>query len=429
LKSEEEKKWLDLLEIEHNNFRAALDWSKEEQRDAEIGLRLSGALWRFWEIRGYYAEGRAQLEAALARNAAARTSARAKALSGAGTLAWHQTDYVHATALHEEALSLQRGLGDRHGIAFSLNNLGAQALEQADYESAAKWLEESLALSREIGDRRIAGYALHNLAEVARHQGNYWQAAALYNESLATFREIRDPWAISISLIWLGVAMQYLGEYDSATAYIKEGLALCLEVGIKRSIAEGLEGLARVVLAQGQPDWAVQLFGASATLRKTMHSPMSPADHIEYENIVAGVRAALGEDRFKNAWATGEKMAAEGWEKVIAYALAQPPPDKVVTRAEAQTILADLPSQREAEKQKHGGLTAREREVAAQIAQGKSNQEIAAELFVSLKTVEAHVTRILTKLGFSSRAQIAGWAVSKGLAAAPQNLDTLGRES
>jgi DNA-binding NarL/FixJ family response regulator len=92
------------------------------------------------------------------------------------------------------------------------------------------------------------------------------------------------------------------------------------------------------------------------------------------------------------------------------------------------TIPAVIPSQREAEKQKYGGLTAREREVSARIAQGKSNQAIAAELFVGLKTVEAHVTRILSKLGFTSRAQIAGWAVAKGLAEAPRDLDTLGRE-
>ena len=94
-----------------------------------------------------------------------------------------------------------------------------------------------------------------------------------------------------------------------------------------------------------------------------------------------------------------------------------------------ETGLSILPSQRESEKQKYGGLTDREREVAAQIAQGKSNQAIAAELFVGLKTVEAHVTRILSKLGFTSRAQIAAWAVGKGLAEAPSDLDTLGREN
>jgi DNA-binding NarL/FixJ family response regulator len=95
---------------------------------------------------------------------------------------------------------------------------------------------------------------------------------------------------------------------------------------------------------------------------------------------------------------------------------------------EKNTAPTTLPSQREAEKQKYGGLTTREREVAAQIAQGKSNQAIAAGLFLSLKTVEAHVTRILSKLGFASRSQIAGWAVAKGLAEAPRDLDALGRE-
>ena len=95
---------------------------------------------------------------------------------------------------------------------------------------------------------------------------------------------------------------------------------------------------------------------------------------------------------------------------------------------ETNVIPSSIPSQREAEKQKYGGLTSREREVAAQIAQGKSNQAIASELFVGLKTVEAHVTRILSKLGFTSRAQIAGWAVAKSLAEAPRDLDTLGRE-
>src|SRR6185503_9968447 len=141
-------KWLDLLEVEHNNLRAALEWSKATLRDSETGLHLVGTLWRFWEIRGYYAEGRSQLEAALARNEGARTPARAKALVGAGTLAWYQIDYAGATAFHEQALLLQRELGDQPGIAFSLNNVGAQALEQADFPQAVKWLEDSLALSR-----------------------------------------------------------------------------------------------------------------------------------------------------------------------------------------------------------------------------------------------------------------------------------------
>ena len=66
-------------------------------------------------------------------------------------------------------------------------------------------------------------------------------------------------------------------------------------------------------------------------------------------------------------------------------------------------------------KQEFGGLTPRERQVAALVAQGKSNREIAEELVLSERTVENHVGNILSKLGFGSRAQIAAWAVEKGL--------------
>jgi non-specific serine/threonine protein kinase len=372
-------------------------------------------------MRGYLAEGRAQLEAALANSSGAPTPALSKALAGAGTLAWSQTDHTGAMAFHEAALAVQRELGDQPGIAFSLNNLGYLALEQGEYERAASWFEQSLALSRELNDRRLAGYALHNLGELARHEGDYEQAADRYHESLSLFRELKDTWAISINLSWLGVVTRHLGEYDQATAYLKESLALCLELGVMRGMAEGLEGLAGVA-ARRQPDKAALLFGAANTVRRSMNSPVPPADRVEHERTVAEVRTALGNETFQAAWTAGQTMATESWEKVISYALAQPP------LSELEIVPDRLPSRLEADKQKFGGLTTREREVATQIAQGKSNQAIAAELFVGLKTVEAHVTRILSKLGFNSRAQIAGWAVAKGLADAPRDLDTLGKE-
>jgi len=325
LQGEEQGQWLDQVEMEHNNIRSALEWSKTEPRVSEMGVLLVGALWRFWEIRGYYEEGRIQLEAALAHAEGAPSPAIVKAFVGAGTLAWYQTDYINAKIFHEQALSMQRELGDRRGIAFSLNNLGAQALEKSEYERATSWLKESLALSKELGDQRTAGYALHNLAEVARHQGDYEQASALYYESLNVFRKLGDPWALSLSLIWLGVARQRLGETDQGLSYIKEGLALCLKLGIKRSIAEGLEGLAGVAWAQEQFSWAVQLLGTADALRKALHSPMSPADQVEYESILDEIHRAMDEDTFNADWTVGENMAAEGWEKAISSALAHSP--------------------------------------------------------------------------------------------------------
>jgi predicted ATPase/DNA-binding NarL/FixJ family response regulator len=425
LHSEDQARWLGQLEVEHNNLRAAMEWSKAEQQESEMGLRLAGALWHFWEMRGHLTEGRAQLEAVLARSSRVPTLALSKALAGAGTMAWSQTDHTGALAFHEAALAAQRELGDQPGIAFSLNNLGYLALEQGEYERASSWFEQSLALSREINDSKLAGYALHNLGELARHQRDYEQAASRYHESLSLFRALKDTWAIAATLTWLGVVTRHLGELDQGVAYLQESLAFCRELGIIRGMAEGLEGLAGIAATRRQPDQAALLFGAAHTLRNSINSPVPPADRVEHESILAEVHAAMGEEAFQAAWAVGQTMAAEGWENVITYALKHPSPSETMTRSQAPALIF---SRNEVEKQKYGGLTSREREVAAQIALGKSNQEIAAELFVSLKTVEAHVTRILTKLGFTSRAQIAGWAVSKGLAEAPRDLDTLSRE-
>jgi predicted ATPase/DNA-binding CsgD family transcriptional regulator len=466
LQSEEQGLWLGQLEVEHYNLRAALEWSAGEEVGAAMGLRLAGALWRFWEIGGYFTEGRARLEAALRRSDGARNAGRAKVLSGAGTLAWHQTDYPRAAALHEEALSIQRELGDRKGEAFTLNNLGVQALEQGNFDQAARWLEESLALSKELGDRKgeaftlnnlggmaleqgnldqaarwleetlalskelgdlwLAGSALHNLGEVARHRGNFRQAAGWYSESMSAFRQLKYTWIIVISLNSLGVVMSRLGEYDQAAAYLYESLTLCRQMGVKRNMAEGLEGLAGVALFRQQPGLAVQLLGASDYLRQAMHSPVPPADRGESDRIVAEARAALGEIAFQEAWSAGQRLAADGWEKVIDFALAQSSSSgEAHALPEREGRQAHLPSPLQAAKHKYGGLTARELEVARLVAQGKSNLNIAAELFIGLKTVEAHVTRILSKLGFNSRAQIAAWAVAKGLAEAPPDLDQL----
>src|SRR5206468_2248739 len=143
---------------------------------AEAGLRIAGAIWRFWHIRGYLSEGREQLEGMLALSAPAtgpsgqalpspsrsqsRMSFRAKALNGAGGLAWQQGDYEAARALHQESLAIKRELGDKGGIAASVNNLGLVADSQGDFASARALYEESLALRRELGDKWGISYAL-----------------------------------------------------------------------------------------------------------------------------------------------------------------------------------------------------------------------------------------------------------------------------
>jgi DNA-binding NarL/FixJ family response regulator len=160
-------------------------------------------------------------------------------------------------------------------------------------------------------------------------------------------------------------------------------------------------------------------------MREELGDHRPPVEQNAVERDLAIIHSKLNDAEFAKFSEEGRAMTVE---QAIAFAL-EPVEEMKLPAATESVIPATLPSQREAEKQKYGGLTAREREVAAQIAQGKSNQAIAVDLFLSLKTVEAHITRILSKLGFTSRAQIAGWAVAKGLAAAPKDMDTLGREA
>ena len=176
--------WLDRLESDHDNLRAALDWLRA-QGDGERAVTLAAALWRFWWLRGHVAEGREQLETALAVDGSTASAARAAALDGAGVLAETQGDYDRAEALHREALALSRERGDKTGIARALGNLGVVAFDRGDDDQATTLLEESLALAREIGDQLLVATALNDLGSVAYKRGDLERAERLYQESLA----------------------------------------------------------------------------------------------------------------------------------------------------------------------------------------------------------------------------------------------------
>ncbi len=222
LTATDQKAWLDRLETEHDNLRSALAWTSTPGGDAVAGLRLAGAIWRFWYVRGYLGEGRAWLSRMLlaTRSDEPTAAARAKALDGAGMLARRQGDYAAARALHEEALVIQRGLGDRRGIASSLSNLGIVAREQNDYATAKALYGESLALRRELGDQWGIGAALNNLGLVVLHDGDFPAARALYGESLKVFRDLGNRQAMASPLSNLGLVAYHQGDYAGARALI-----------------------------------------------------------------------------------------------------------------------------------------------------------------------------------------------------------------
>jgi DNA-binding CsgD family transcriptional regulator len=198
------------------------------------------------------------------------------------------------------------------------------------------------------------------------------------------------------SLGWVALCQN---DFKRMRELLRESLSVRLDVGNRGGIAWCLEKLAQSAFLEGELLKAVTVFGGATALREPIGSVIDPADQPEYEQTVAQLRTALGHEVFTAAWAEGETMPLE---IIIAYALSEPD--------------APVKGPSHAEKDKYGGLTVREREVAVLIGHGKSNREIAEAMVIGVRTVETYVTRILNKLGFDSRVQIATWALERGLA-------------
>jgi DNA-binding CsgD family transcriptional regulator/tetratricopeptide (TPR) repeat protein len=247
--------WLERLEREHDNVRAAMQWTLERWEiwhHMEMALRLGAALWRFWRMRCQFCEGQDFLKRALAGSEGANPSVRAKALNVAADLALEEHGTDQAERLCRESLALYRELGDKQGIAASLSLLGWVEQRRFHREVAYALQAEGLTLSKELGDKRGIAEALRGLSSLAFSQGAYERAYALKEESLALFRELGDTWNIAYLLAQVANVASYQGKYAKAYPLAEESVALFRELGDKRGIADGLKNLGGVLLNQGE---------------------------------------------------------------------------------------------------------------------------------------------------------------------------------
>lgn len=397
--------WLTRLEREHDNFRAALAWCVGEKRDPEAGLRLAGALAWFWRLHGHLSEGRRWLTLALAPPGEEASSARCRALNGAGLLTFAQSGYVTAAALFDESLGLARELGDASAMAWALHGLGRVAEETSDFARANAVLEESLVLFRTCQDTAGRAYSLLFLANVARECADYVRAAALYGETIALAREVGDTWVLGWTFEHAANLALLQGDVPRAAALFLEGLVLLDTIRATWGIASCLLGLAEVAGVQGQPDRAARLFGAEQALRAMLGTSTPDFDHAAHRRGLTTARIALGEERFDALAAEGQAMSID---EVVAYALT----------ADNGAEQRDHRAKRHSELPTSTLLTPREQEVAALIARGYTNRQIAATLVITPRTADTHVRNVLTKLELHSRAQVAAWATEHGLLAA-----------
>jgi predicted ATPase len=233
--------WFDRLENDHDNLRAALDWSMEKMKAEEPDLihpsslilhpyKLAGALWRFWWYRGYCQEGRRRLDTLLAQKQTITSveykKARLKALDAAGRLAFNQGDSEAAQGFFEESLSIAQELEDKSAIAGALQNLGMVAGQRNDYASLRQRYAESLELLRQLQDKAGLGALLHKLGAEAARQGDIQEAHARYTESLALRRQLGDEVNMTLTLNNLGVLAARQGDYAAARTLFEECLVI-----------------------------------------------------------------------------------------------------------------------------------------------------------------------------------------------------------
>jgi predicted ATPase len=319
------------LSREHDNLRAALSWARK-QGQPELGLRLAGALWPFWERYCHLSEGRRWLESFLEDEGAGTVApeVRAMALIGAGCLAQDQDDYARADALFEAGLRLERTLGRTGRVTRVLANRGIMVRAQGQYAQATALLEESLALARAAGDHAGIAYALFRLGGVTRERGDYARAASIYQECLATYRALGDRSGEGRVLLGLGDIARDQGDAATAEAYSAESLALSRELGQHWIAGFALNNLAQAAIMRGDYAQALPLADEALALFRAQGIHGGAVELLITQGQIACAqgqheRALLAlTEGVAQAWPDGPyELAAAGMEELARVAIAQ----------------------------------------------------------------------------------------------------------
>jgi predicted ATPase/class 3 adenylate cyclase len=351
--------WLESLTAEQGNLRTVLAWALGKgELELELGLRVAGALWRYWETRGHKGELHEWLRAALTRAEEVDSAARAKALVVLGRFDLDRGDFEPAVEGLTEAETLFRHLGDMRGAAFAATQSGWIALAKGDYErsesicadaaalareSGDAWvlmgalnalagpvleqgdlargralLEETLALGRGLRDRRACAVCLSNLALVATLEGDHEASRPLLQESLQLSRELQDASGVARALYGLGQAANLSGAFYEAETLLRETVELERELREDFRFGECFRELAVAALGLGDCERAALLFGAGQAVYDRIGGSPSGVDLARYDDALAAVRRELGDERLEQALHEGRAFDVE---QAVAYVL------------------------------------------------------------------------------------------------------------
>jgi non-specific serine/threonine protein kinase len=430
----DQKTWLQRLEREQDNLRAALHWAIEYS-EVEFAQRMAGALQPFWFRRGHWSEGRRWLEESLAMDSgvAQNQFIRAKALFAAGMLARFQGDFASARILCEQSLTACRALGDKTGVLKALAQLSRISSFQDDQTATNGFVAEAASLIETLPDSIVKADAYTDMAiAMISHpvrQGLYPPTALHYvHESERIQRALNNPAGLALALIHLASHALFANEYALATFQLDESERVIRELGDDRllsrmamirifldlhkgdfttarrrveeilqqvlnrgdhHVASSLPIMSVILHGQGLDEWSARVFGLAEALRRggQWSSEVAVVDQrLHTGDIRAEVRARLGEEAFDRELAAGQRLKLEDL-------LTIPHPQSPAPDLSTPVIASDPGA----------ALTAREIEVLHLLAQDLSNPQIAERLVVSRRTVDAHLRSIYDKLGVKSR--------------------------
>jgi predicted ATPase len=343
--------WLDRFDLEHDNFRAALDYLIRTG-DADWGLRLGAALFGFWDAREHLTEGRNRIAKLLALpGTASRPKLRARLQFTAAVLANEQGDYTSGQALLEESLAACVEMDDNRGVAVALNALAVIARYRGDLATASSLFERCVAIWRALGDPADIARALSNLANLIALRGEHARASSLYEECLSMFRKagdmagvawtlnyqgdvaretvdlvaarsfyeqslaafslLQDGWGIASVLSDLAGLSCDQGDNAEAHRLYRESMGMFQKLGYNRGVAKVLECLAASAAARSNAEHSLRLAGAAAALRQRLGVPLTPTEQSKLENALEFARRGLGNAAGLTAWMEGWAMPVE----------------------------------------------------------------------------------------------------------------------
>lgn len=348
--------WMEKLESDHGNFQSAIEWSVTGG-DREKSVRLAGALWSFWKIRGHYSTGIRHLENILKNTDGVSESALGKAyycrgiltmlngdyeksklyykeslmlrrksqdksgiadtLNSLGSAEYYSGNYEQALNYYEESYALRKESGNKHGIAMSLNNLGNIAYYKSDIEKARECFKESLLLNTGLGEKRGISHSLNNLGVISLEQSNYAESQKYFEESLELARSIGERSGIAYSLYNMGYVLFLKKEYENALEYMEMSINLNNELGDKWGVSVSLIIYSAIQLQLERLSLASILIGTADSCLTSIGRALEQNLKDIKNQVIIYLKEKLSEDEFKKYYEDGKKLSIDEAIQII----------------------------------------------------------------------------------------------------------------